>query len=75
MALDPIPNFYRLPTFWSKDLCLEVLTVLGNELRLFLGTTFNAFSYEAALSEIQTHHLPDDEWMRYVLRYSHCGSQ
>ena len=33
-ALYPIPNYCRQPTLWLYDLCLEVLTVHGNELRL-----------------------------------------
>ena len=32
-ALDP--NYCRQPTLWLHDLCLEFLTVHGNELRLF----------------------------------------
>ena len=32
-ALDP--NYYRKPTLWLHDLCLEVLTVHGNDLHMF----------------------------------------
>ncbi len=36
-----------------------------------VGKTFNVYSHDAAVwSENRTHHLPDDEWMHYVLRYS-----
>ena len=37
-ALDP--NYCRQPTLWLYDLCLEVLTKHGNELRLFWAKTF-----------------------------------
>ena len=34
------PNYCRQPTLWLHDLCLEVLTVHGNELRLFGAKAF-----------------------------------
>ncbi len=37
-ALDP--NCCRQPTLWLHDLCLEVLTVHGTELRLFGAKAF-----------------------------------
>ncbi len=33
-------NYSRQPTLWLHDLCLEVLTDHGNELRLFGANTF-----------------------------------
>ncbi len=42
-ALDP--NYFRQPTHWLHDLCLEVLTVHGIELRLFLGPRHSPYSY------------------------------
>ena len=34
-------------------------------------TTFNLSSYDAVWAENQIHDLPDDEWMRNVLRFIH----
>ncbi len=34
------PNYCRQPTLWLHDLCLEVLTVHGIELRLFWAKSF-----------------------------------
>ncbi len=34
------PNYYRQPTLWLHDLCLEVLTAHSTELRLFWDKTF-----------------------------------
>ncbi len=42
-ALDP--NYYRQPTLRLHDLCLEVLTVHGNKLRLFGAKAFPPYSY------------------------------
>ncbi len=44
-ALDP--NYCRQPNLWLNDLCLEVLTVHGIELRLFWA---KAFPYVAHLT-------------------------
>ncbi len=73
------PYYCRQPTLWSHDLCLEVITVHGTELRLFgakafpltrnIGTTFNVFSYVAVWDEHRTHHLLNAELIRYVLRH------
>ncbi len=57
------------------ELCLEILCVHSNYLRLFvrvtdiatIGTNYNVFSYDAVWIEHQTHHLTDSELMRYVL--------
>ena len=38
-------NYCRQPTLWLHDLCLEVLTVHGTELRLFLGQGIPPYSY------------------------------
>ncbi len=36
-CLDFSETFYRQPTLWLHDLCLENLTVHGNEFHLFFG--------------------------------------
>ena len=43
-ALDP--DDCRQPTLWLNDLCLEVLTVHGIELRLFWAKAFPIHSYD-----------------------------
>ena len=34
-----------------------------------VGTTFKVFSYDAAWAKHRTHHLPNVEQIRYVLRH------
>ncbi len=40
-----------------------------------VGTTLNVSIHVAGMAEIRNHHLPDDEQMRYVLRYSFVSRQ
>ncbi len=41
----PDPNYCRQPTLWLHDLCLEVLTLHGIELRLFWAKAFPLVNY------------------------------
>ncbi len=49
------PNYYRQPTLWLHDLCLEVLIVHGNELRLFGARAFS-LTHTINVSMHWTHH-------------------
>ena len=62
-ALDP---YYDIqPTLSLHDLCLEVLTLNGTELRLFVAKAFPPT--HTIWAEHRTHHLPNAEQIRYVL--------
>ncbi len=61
--------------FWAK--ALPILILLMSPIwqsSSSIGTTFNVFSYDAVWTENRTHHLLDDERMRYGLRQSYLRS-
>ena len=73
---------------WFHDLCLEVLTVHGIELRLIRTTKhspnsyykcsssrYHVFSYAAVWTENWTQHLQNAGQMRYLLRSNHNHAQ
>ena len=45
--------------------------MVNNNLEQDIGKIFSVFSYDAVWTENRTCHLPNNEHMRYVFRFSH----
>ena len=58
-------NVIELRLFWA-----QVFPLLALLIAAAVGTTFINSSYDKVWAENRTHHLSDDEQMRYVLHYN-----